>query len=109
MLLPGDNQAGTLEDLLSQAFEKDNLMRCVDEHFKCLENQGVIFRANFLSKSRFRVLFASKGVDKNIDDGGRGPAWHLPIAVKRTWWPWEHPAFDPIKDFLRQISDLAEE
>jgi hypothetical protein len=44
-------------------------------------------------KARLQILLASKDAPLRLE-----------IALKQSWWPFEHEAFDDVKAFLRQLT-----
>ncbi|MCS6803702.1 MAG: hypothetical protein NZ823_00990 [Blastocatellia bacterium] len=92
MILPGQNKAGTLEDLCLESVAQDPAMGCVEEYFQCLEKQGLHTPQN-LSKARVQVFLASK------QEAGK----RLGEAAQAGYLPWDNRAFEQVKEFLRQL------
>lgn len=82
-----------LEDLCLAAVADDPAMQCVDDYFDCLQTQAISLRDNVLAKAQVHVYLASR------DE----PDLRLGEAAQRGYWPWDNPAFDQAKAFLRQL------
>ena len=93
MILPAENESGMLEDLCLRAVAETPAMRCVTRYFECLRQQGLAEPRN-LSKAKTQVFLASRS-----EAGLR-----LGEAAQKGFWPWDAPAFDPLKSFLQQIA-----
>lgn len=94
MILPaGDvSRPGMLEDVCLSAVSNFPAMICVDQYFACLGQQGLSLPAG-LSKARIQTYLASQE-----------PELRLGEAAEAGYWPWDDPAFERVKDFLRQIA-----
>ena len=73
-----------LNDLRIEPFLGKNNFRCIAEKSE---------RKNFSSKSKIRVWMASH-VDYEF---------YVGKAAAEGYWPWESPAFNSMKEFLRQM------
>ncbi len=88
---------GMLETTCLQAFENDPAYGCIDPYFECLDVLDLKPRSmTKLQKARLEVFLASKITDPRLS-----------IAVQHNWWPWDHPAFDAVKDFVRLVAGLS--
>lgn len=105
MIMPGDNQPGSLETLCLAAFKDDSVMPCVEQHFVCLKETGLKLKDRVLPKAKVRVLLASKSADE-FQKGD--PIWGISLAFKKDWWPWDDPVFDGVKSFLKQVASGIE-
>lgn len=96
MIIPPDeDRAGRmLEDLCLVAVADDPAMNCVDEYFKCLEDQNVFQREGAIPKARLHAFLASR----------ERPGLRLGEAAEKNDIPLENPVFKPVTDFLRQLS-----
>jgi hypothetical protein len=81
-----------LESVCLQAFAQDPELACTEDYLKCLPTKNAE-SPTLLQKARLQVLLASKDAPLRLE-----------IAVKQSWWPWEHEAFDEVKAFLHQIA-----
>ena len=82
---------GMVEDLCLSSVSNRPEFSCVEDYFRCIAEKSD--RKNFSSKARIRVWMASQ-VDYDVRVG---------IAAEMGYWPWESPAFDSMKEFLRQL------
>jgi hypothetical protein len=87
----GINGKGMIEDVCLQSVSGQPEFSCVDAYFNCIAQKSS--RAKFSSKARVRVWMASQ-VDYE---------YHVGKAAEEGYWPWENPAFDPIKTFLKAL------
>jgi hypothetical protein len=92
-ILPDCANPGMLETLCLQAVQADPVMTCVDDYFQCAESRGAVIPTHWLPKARARVFLASR------------PRPHLLVgqAAHEGYWPWDNPAFDLLKQFLRAL------
>lgn len=95
MILPGNSEPGTLEDLCLKAVSRDPVMCCVKRFFICLQRKGIPEPDN-LSKAKVQVFLASKP----------RAGLRLGEAAQAGYWPWDNPAFEQVRDFLRQIASV---
>jgi hypothetical protein len=104
-LFPDNQSQGMLEDLCLQAFAEDDIdiVSCIDDYLDCLSDKKMELVESALPKSKLNILIASKSIDNSIRSKDR-KVWELRNAVYKRWWNWEHPAFDKIKTFLRQLA-----
>lgn len=106
-ILPGANVEGMLEDLVFNVLSEDVVINCVEDFFHCLQDQSIELRDNVLPKAKIRVFMAGKAVDKS-GKGDDKKYWELANITHASWWKdeyWDHPAFDKIKAFLRQLAE----
>lgn len=90
-IFPGCVRAGMLEDLCLASVARDPATPCLDEFIGCIESAGC--HPNNPSKARVHAWLASRlEPDKRLGEA----------ALKR-YWPWDDPAFDPLKTFLRNL------
>jgi hypothetical protein len=92
LILPDEKTPGMLEDVCLKSVIKDLAMFCVEQYFKCLQEQGIPLPHNE-SKARIQVFLASK------PEAGK----RLGEAAQAGYWPWEDNSFEQIKEFLQQI------
>lgn len=88
LLMPGEYRIGTLEDLLLESVSADPSIDCIDNYIKCLRKKGIKIENN-LSKAKIQIFLARY---KDIK--------HVGIAAKRSIWPFQHPVFDKIREFV---------
>lgn len=85
-----------LEDLCLAAVSDDPAMNCVEAYFDCLQAQEINLRETVVAKARLHTFLASR----------QDPDLRLGEAAQRGYWPWDSPAFDQVKAFLRQLADV---
>lgn len=83
-----------LEDLCLEAVMDDPAMSCVDEYFKCLEDQNVLQKQIAIPKARLHAFLASR----------ERPGLRLGEAAEKNDIPMDSPVFEPVTEFLRQLS-----
>ncbi|MGB7339390.1 MAG: DUF3226 domain-containing protein [Phototrophicaceae bacterium] len=118
-IMPNANDDGMLESLLIEALANDKIMACVDEYFICLEKNNITPKPEPLPKAQMRVymtaLYQGKMrayiEGKNVDVetvGSDKDKSYLSDIYKMTWWDWNHPVFDEIKIFIKQLVELPD-
>ncbi|NQE46720.1 hypothetical protein C5S31_11930 [ANME-1 cluster archaeon GoMg2] len=95
LILPDENEEGELKDLYLKSVEKDPAMPCVNAYFECLE-QTELSLPSKLCKPKVQAFLASR--QKEVIGIRR--------AAKVGYVPWEDNAFQKVKVFLKQISEL---
>lgn len=92
ILIIGPNDGrGMIEDLCLKSVSDQPEFDCVDDYFRCItEKCG---RKDFSSKAKIRVWMASHA---DYD-------YYLGKAAEHGYWPWESPAFDQLKEFLKAL------
>jgi hypothetical protein len=90
-ILPDCRQSGMLEDLCLESVATDLAIPCVDEFFRCVENGGRT--PNNMAKARMHAWLASQVK----------PDKRLGQAALAGYWDWNNPAFNLLKQFLRQL------
>ena len=96
MIMPPDEvKAGRmLEDLCLAAVADDPAIQCVDEYFKCLDQQGISQNEIVIPKARLHAFLASR----------ERPGLRLGEAADKNEIPLKSPVFKPVTDFLRQLA-----
>jgi hypothetical protein len=130
MILPGGESPGMLEDVCLESVVDDPAMPCVDEFFQCLGEQIKALPRN-LAKARVRAFLASrewleashfehlqKQMDEHLADLPQAPSTakihtflaskykpnlDLGVAAQAGYWPFDHPAFAQVKQFLKML------
>ncbi len=87
----GVNGAGMIEDVCLNSVGSQPEFSCVDEYFKCISQKSG--RSIFSSKAKVRVWMAS-----HVDF-----EYFVGKAAAEGYWPWDSPAFDSLKDFLKAL------
>lgn len=83
-----------LEDLCLKAVENDPAMNCVDEYFRCLGDQNIVQKQVAMPKARLHAFLASR----------ERPRLRLGEAAEKNDIPLDSPVFEPVTNFLRQLS-----
>jgi len=91
VFIVGFNGQGMIEDLCLNSVSDQPEFSCVDSYFSCIAQKSP--RANFSSKAKVRVWMASH------DDYD----YRVGKAAEKGYWPWESPAFEPLKNFLKAL------
>lgn len=92
MILPNGEDPGMLEDLCLAAVANNPAMPCVEEYFDCVQKQADSLPRN-MSKAKIHTFLSSK----------TDPDKRLGEAAQAGYWPWNNPAFNQIKQFLRAL------
>ena len=97
-LLPGENRCGAFEDLCLDMIATDPAGSCVENFFQCLDKSGIARpnSSSMLAKAKVHAWLASR----EVADLAR-----MGLAAKEAYQyiRWEHPAFEPLKQFLREL------
>ena len=80
-----------MEDLCMQSVSDRPEFPCVDEYFRCVSERSG--RQSFSSKAKVRAWMASHPDYES----------YVGKAAEKGYWPWDNPAFDPLKRFLRAL------
>jgi hypothetical protein len=91
IFIVGVNGRGMIEDVCLNSVSNKPEFSCVDAYFNCIAQKSS--RSQFSSKAKVRVWMASQ-VDYEL---------HVGEAAEEGYWPWESPAFDPLKNFLKAL------
>jgi len=91
-IFPDCTQPGMLETLCLESVKDDAALPCVDQFLDCLSERGVP-TPNNLPKSRLHAFLASRPI----------PNCLLGQAAHKGYFPWDNPAFEKIKQFLRSL------
>jgi len=91
LILPGSSP-GSLEDLCLASVTEDPAMACVEQYFECLKKLGSLLPDN-ISKAKIHVFLASRPK----------AGLRLGEAAEKGYWPWNHEAFEPIKNFIKNL------
>ncbi len=93
LILPEVGMPGMLEDLCLRSIVQDPALPCVEQYFQCLQQEGFSLPDN-VSKAKVQVFLASRPK----------VGLRLGEAAQAGYWPWDDPAFEQVKDFLRRIA-----
>nr|VFJ98510.1 MAG: hypothetical protein BECKLFY1418B_GA0070995_11224 [Candidatus Kentron sp. LFY] len=94
-IMPNNADKGMLEDRCLASVREESVFSCVDEYVKCClavlpENERHLNR----SKTKVQTYLAAR---KDIANS-------LGIGAHKGYWNLDHPSFDAIKEFLRELS-----
>jgi Protein of unknown function (DUF3226) len=92
MILPSSDRKGALEDLCLDAVAADPANNCVDEYFDCLHQKDLV-SIKELPKAKVRVFLSSR----------EDPTLPLGLAAMKGYWPFDHEAFRPLRQFLMSL------
>ena len=90
-VISGKEGVGMLEDLCLEAVSHLPGYSCLEEYFRCLAGKTEV--KEYHAKARFRAWMASQ---KDFELG-------VSLAAGKGYVPWESPAFDPLRVFLRSL------
>lgn len=89
-----NNNTGMLEDLCLSAVTDKPGFPCIKNFFACVnEARPENERRGFSSKATVRAWMATQ---PHIDS-------YVGVAAQQGYWPFDHPAFEPLADFLRSL------
>ena len=94
LILPGNNERGAIETVCLKSVQDDPLMPCVDGFSKCVEERWGDSPEAKLGKMRLHAFLATREDD---------PERRLGEAADKGTWPFDHPAFEKIKEFLTKL------
>jgi hypothetical protein len=96
LIMPCNEQTGSLEDMCLQAVSEDAAMPCAQQYLECLETAATT--ADFgLCSNRSKVLVNAFLASRPT------PSLKLGEAAGAGVWNWAHPAWQPLIDFLRAM------
>ena len=85
-------ETGALEDVCLASVAEDPAMACVESYFGCIERSELDGpKEKWMSKAKVHAFLSSR----------EDPALRLGEAAERGVWPFDAPAFDPLKSVLR--------
>ncbi len=97
-ILPDNEGAGILEDLLYRSVGHERLISCVEQYIECAKNSGGMrTRASREAKAKVFAYLATQDL--------RDPL--VGRAAQCGVWDWEHAVFEPLKAFLRELCGEA--
>ncbi|MCI0439583.1 MAG: hypothetical protein L0177_10695 [Chloroflexi bacterium] len=92
LIVPHGGATGALEDVCLASVTADDVMPCLDDYMSCIQSR-VADQPGNLSKSKLQAFLASR----------KQPGLLLGQAAREGYWPWEHPAFEPLKQLLQML------
>jgi hypothetical protein len=103
-VLPQSGVEGILENLLIDSLADDKIMSCVDAYIQCLKEAEINLKTQLIPKAKIRIFLAGNAVDEKSSHED-SKIWELQYLFGLERWNWNHPAFDSIKTFLRQLAE----
>ncbi|MYC28487.1 MAG: hypothetical protein F4X65_00140 [Chloroflexi bacterium] len=91
-IMPDNASNGALEQLCLSALDGDPAMICVEDFLRCVNGQ-VAAPPRDQQKARIHAFLASR----------EDPELRLGEAAQRGYIPWNHWAFGPLAQFLRNL------
>ena len=94
-ILPDEITPGSIENLCWEAIGDTAAGQCSEDYVECLQSSGA-----FHSASRYKTLvhaYLSSRED---------PSTNVGQGAQKGYWPLDHPAFDPLKDFLHRLATI---
>lgn len=88
LIVPPGQSSGAIEDVCLASVASDRATPCVDAYIQCIE-QVVTHTPSNQAKARLQAFLASR----------ERPG----LLLGQAAWPWEHAAFDPLKQLLRML------
>ncbi len=94
MILPNEKDRGMLEDVCLKSIKDDPVFLCLEEYFECVKKKLGAIPSN-MSKAKVHAFLASR----------ERPDLRLGEAAQCEYWPFDNPAFTPIKQFLTLFNE----
>jgi hypothetical protein len=91
-IMPDCENPGMLETLCMKSVDNRPIISCIDQYFQCIESKEIPVPDNIF-KARFHTFLSAQ----------KEPGLLLGQAAQRGYLPWDNPAFDSIKEFLRAL------
>jgi len=92
VLIIPPGRPGMLETLCLESVADDGAIVCVDQFFECVKTNAHRKPSN-MSKARVHAWLSSQ----------EEPDKRLGEAARQGYWKLDHAAFEPLRDFLRQM------
>ena len=96
MIIGPNAGRGMIEDLCLQSVRDVPEFPCIEGYFQCVSQKSG--RADFSSKAKVRAWMAAQ---KDHD-------LYVGKAAEAGYWPWQSPAFDPLKVFLNTLANASD-
>ena len=93
LILPDDSRGGMLETLLCRTITDQPEHDCIDNFFRCLENEKNI-SIKRPDKSRAHAFLSTK----------EHPESSVGVAAKKGYWNLDHHALSHVRDFLTELA-----
>ena len=92
-ILPDGTSPGAVEDLCWKAVKNTSAGKCSTVYLECLEESRALESKNPAKTLVHSYLAAQEEPSARVGEG----------ALK-GYWPFDHPAFDPLREFVRQLA-----
>ena len=92
-ILPDGTSTGAVEDLCWKAVEDTPAGKCSNAYLECLEESGTLASKNPAKTLVHSYLAAQEDPSSRVGEG----------ALK-GYWCFDHPAFNPLRDFVRRLA-----
>ncbi len=96
MIIGPNDGKGMIEDLCLKSVSNLPEFPCVEDYFRCVSQKRG--RADFSAKAKVRAWLATQS-DHDLRVGK---------AAEAGYWPWQSPAFEPLKVFLKKLANASE-
>lgn len=93
-LLPDSKSAGMIETLCLRSVNNDPVYQCTDAFFQCLKGKGIAVQDGIKCHKHYAWVYMA---------GRDCPEIPVGIAAHRKIWPFDDPAFDELKSFIRSL------
>ena len=91
-ILPDGTNPGAIEDLCWRSVEDTATAQCCSNYLACLEVSNALLSPN-VGKTLVHAYLASQ----------QDPSARVGEGALQGCWPLDHPAFEPLKDFLHHL------
>jgi hypothetical protein len=93
-ILPDCSSPGMLENLCLESVGDKPEVHCLEDYFACIEKRGGTLPRN-MTKAKAFAFLAAQDLNEPL----------IGTAAKAKIWPWEHPAFAMLQNFLRALNN----
>ncbi len=97
LILPGNDDPGALESVCLESVQDDIQMPCVEEFSACVESKWETSSVSKFDKMKAHAFLATR-----YDN----PELRLGEAAEERIWPFDHEAFEEVRDFLQRLVEL---
>ena len=94
-ILPDGANPGAIEDLCWRSVEDTAAAQCCSNYLACLEVSNALLSPN-VGKTLVHAYLASQ----------EDPSARVGEGALQGRWPLDHPAFEPLKDFLHRLATI---
>ena len=83
-----------IETLCLRSVSNDPVYDCADAFFQCLKGKGIVLPDGIKCHKHYAWVYMA---------GKNYPEIPVGIAAHRKVWPFDHPAFDELKTFIKSL------